>query len=626
MSRRVGFEWELVFVVNESSKKGSNPYVKCIFCDLAFHGNATRIRAHILGTSGIGVQRCKCPPSHVVETLISTEKQSAERKEAMSRKRKLSTIANQPTISEVIGKSAVKIADEALARFFIAEGIPFRKLESPFFRDMIKSISEVGPCYIAPGKKKLSGTLLCDEYNRVKIRLANQLSGRMGTLTSDGWKSNARRSIVNLIFSTTDFTSLLKVEDVTAERKTGDLAFMFLETEILRLKDQVVQVLTDGGSDVAKARKLIEEKYPKIVTGWCSTHVLDLLVEALCSLDYVKDVFDRTQKLVQFVRNHSILDDAFQVITGLQLLEPAETRFGTNVIMVERALMTKSGLKRLFIEDKAELFYRNAPKKLKEKFSGIHKTVMDERFWDTLEDVYLFLVPVYGLLRITDNSKYEAIGHIFPLMSQLDQFFLSQKPSRKPLVLRNMLMDKWNDLHTELHSVGFLLNPIYHTLKPWKNEDVMKDFFKLLERWVEPSEQSVLVAELDMFIAPQGRLFSSRAAQTYVDSIKKPLGVEEMITFSQSIIGPKVQERHTQGNAQTTEEKNGTILGYWRLFGSSTPKLAEIAVKVFQQVASASINETIWSQYDYIMPKRRNKLSMEKQQMAIYCYANVRMI
>jgi hypothetical protein len=53
-------EFEHVEIVDDyaSSKDKGDPCVECLHCQLQFVGQATRIRAHLAGTSGFGVAAC----------------------------------------------------------------------------------------------------------------------------------------------------------------------------------------------------------------------------------------------------------------------------------------------------------------------------------------------------------------------------------------------------------------------------------------------------------------------------------------------------------------------------------------------------------------------------------------
>ena len=81
-------EYDCVLVLeNENSK---TPLLECIYCKHRFRGSATRIRAHIIGQSGMGVRRCSGTlPDSIVEKLSQINEDAVKRNLENERNRKL---------------------------------------------------------------------------------------------------------------------------------------------------------------------------------------------------------------------------------------------------------------------------------------------------------------------------------------------------------------------------------------------------------------------------------------------------------------------------------------------------------------------------------------------------------
>ena len=62
-------------------------------------------------------------------------------------------------------------ADAAVARFLYAEGIPFLKVQSPYFQDLLTAVGTFGRGYRAPSIKKLRTSMLDAEVETVKQQL-----------------------------------------------------------------------------------------------------------------------------------------------------------------------------------------------------------------------------------------------------------------------------------------------------------------------------------------------------------------------------------------------------------------------------------------------------------------------
>jgi hypothetical protein len=48
-----------------NDKRSGDPRVECMYCELQFVGQSTRIRAHLAGSSGVGVAACLAVPEEL---------------------------------------------------------------------------------------------------------------------------------------------------------------------------------------------------------------------------------------------------------------------------------------------------------------------------------------------------------------------------------------------------------------------------------------------------------------------------------------------------------------------------------------------------------------------------------
>ena len=61
------------------------------------------------------------------------------------------------------------------------------------------------------------------------------------------------------------------------------------------------------------------------------------------------------------------------------------------------------------------------------------------------------------------------------------------------------------------------------------------------------------------------------------------------------------------------------------IYGTCTPELQKLAVKVLSQTTSASNCERNWSTFSYIHTKAKNRLKYERLQKLVYTYYNMRL-
>jgi len=65
---------------------------------------------------------------------------------------------------------------------------------------------------------------------------------------------------------------------------------------------------------------------------------------------------------------------------------------------------------------------------------------------------------------------------------------------------------------------------------------------------------------------------------------------------------------------------------WWMSFGSQTPELQNVAVKVLSQVTSAGSCERNWSTFEFIHSKKRNKLACATVRNIVKVHCNVPLV
>jgi hypothetical protein len=169
-----GPEWR--HVVIRELRKMQQPKVSCIYCNKEFCGGATRIRAHLLGNRPhVGVAAChvvKTTHPEVVAAMKELQNQKDDLADERLKKRKLydlskcmaeasRQVAKQGTLVRSFQAMEAVTVDEAWAKCFYANGIPFRLSEDGYFKDAIKAtIQHAQAAYVPPSCWRLSRTLL----------------------------------------------------------------------------------------------------------------------------------------------------------------------------------------------------------------------------------------------------------------------------------------------------------------------------------------------------------------------------------------------------------------------------------------------------------------------------------
>ena len=143
--------------------------------------------------------------------------------------------------------------------------------------------------------------------------------------------------------------------------------------------------------------------------------------------------------------------------------------------------------------------------------------------------------------------------------------FLYAEPDASIADWRN----RWNFLHSDIHAAGYVLDPEFWSHDHNSNSEVMDGFINIVEKLLPTKHCADALAQLAMYKSRDG-IFGRDCVK---DCAKK------MPAYK------------------------------WSLqYGSQTPQLQRVAVKVLAQTCTASSCERCWSTFRYIHSKKRNRL------------------
>lgn len=497
------------------------------------------------------------------------------------------SIKRQTTITAALQSGSKQVTDAALARAFYANGIPFSIIENKYFKEAIAAVAKAGPGYKPPGRQAISEALLANEVANVSCKLDSfkaQLSTTGGTLVSDGWTNVQNRAIINFLLVTGDGAMFVDGVDTSGQIKDAD----FIATELAKRidsigSDNIVQVVTDSAGNCVAARNKLAVKYTSIAFSPCTAHCLDLLLEDIGKLCWVRDIIIRGHEVVKFITNHQSPLDYFRSKSKLELLKPGETRFASNFVMMQRLMATKDAIRETVMDRgfKQWLSKTTRKKSIRDNGKLITDTVVDGSFWDSVTLLTSVCEPIVSLLRLVDGAK-PCVGKIYWKMFQLDQGVLNSTmlDAAQKSCLSGLINSRWKMLHTDLHSAGFVLDPEYRSFLQHENEEVISGFHAMIERVHagDLAAQVNAISQHSVYRAGQG-LFA------------RPVAMAAANEMSAS--------------------------RWWQAFGAHVPELQKVAIRVLSQVTSASACERNWSTFDFIHSKKRNRLKCDKVQILL---------
>ena len=232
--------------------------------------------------------------------------------------------------------------------------------------------------------------------------------------------------------------------------------------------ENIVQVVTDGASVMRAAWEIIQGKYKNIVCSWCGAHVMDLLMEDIGKLEFFGTAVKEAKQVIKFIRNHQHTDKKFKELSHLALLLPADTRFATAFIMIQRLLAVKESVEEVCsgTEFAAWLIGKIYIDTGKE----VQKTVRDDVWWGKIAALCEIISPCVSVMRMCDGNT-PAAGKVYMAMVQLgiklDEALVSEDldefvPLSIKGTIRTMLSGRWANMHSPVHGAAMCLDPEYH--------------------------------------------------------------------------------------------------------------------------------------------------------------------
>jgi hypothetical protein len=136
-------------------------------------------------------------------------------------------------------------------------------------------------------------------------------------LMDDGWTDTNGSSIINFMVVAPGLPLLFwsswstRSKKRTARYLAGEIDRVIEEVE-QETTAQVVGVVTDNAKNMRSATSQVQSRRPHVISGGCSAHVLNLLMQDIGQFPVIKAVLSRSVALARFVRDHLALYDEFK--------------------------------------------------------------------------------------------------------------------------------------------------------------------------------------------------------------------------------------------------------------------------------------------------------------------------
>eukprot|EP00253_Pinus_taeda_P033005 PITA_33005 len=362
----------------------------CKYCKHPMGGGGIyRLKQHFAGIRG-QVTPCDAPN----EVIGSIRKEYLEKFEKYQEAK-----ARERAIQDEIARK--KELDKAMARREREKqmDISFNAARSPYYQDMWDAAFAVGKGFRGPTMHDLRGRLLQEEIASIGEHLNEYKESWTKTGCSimlDGWIDGKNRTIINFLVFYPQRTMFLRSVDASDKVRDANLLFELLDDIVTSVGvHNVVQVITDNASNYVLAGKMLEAKYKTIFWTPCAAHFIDLMLEDIGKVEWVKNIVEHAKSITTYIYNHSWVVNLIRKNTrGKELVRLTITRFATHLLTLQSLTSQQQNLQKMLSIDEwnSSRWARSADGK------NTKKKVCDNTFWKKAAEVVKIGEPLVKVL------------------------------------------------------------------------------------------------------------------------------------------------------------------------------------------------------------------------------------
>ncbi|XP_021899084.1 uncharacterized protein LOC110815562 [Carica papaya] len=582
--------WDHVSVFGGFDRGSGTKRWKCNHCNLRYNGSYSRVRAHLLGFSGVGVKSCPAIDRSLREAFqILEEERLARKKKKNSGNGKPSKHIRASLASHSWKTTTKEDVDDNVARFFYADGLNINIVNSPYFHEMVKTIAVFGSGYEPPSVEKLSGSLLNKEKGRIEkasslireswphtgctILCVNRVDATLGLFHISVFVSSPR----GLIF--------LKALDVHDDVDADDVFACALSDAIIEVGPKyVLQVISCLGHACKSSESIISLKFPYIFWSPCTSNSVRTLMEEMAELEWIKPSVLCAKAIEQcmLTYQHSFPGQFSQNLKDFP--DQQATKFAPSYCLIKKIFELKQVLQVVVGGEE----WKQWKHSVLQDHVVVESAILGDDFWGKADLLLQLYEPFVALLSTIDVDK-SVMGAIYDWRVQALEALRDRIDSTALLSQVEVLMeDRWDMLFSPLHAAGYILNPRYFGRGQLKDKNVMRGWKATLEKYeCDGGSRRILREQLSSY----WRLEGSFGEEDAVDCRDK--------------MDP---------------------VAWWENFGFETSDLQTLAIKVLSQVASVSCCEEIWEcSSDFPCQEAANKLGVERVEDIVFVRNNLRL-
>ncbi|PCH39629.1 hypothetical protein WOLCODRAFT_85990, partial [Wolfiporia cocos MD-104 SS10] len=283
------------------------------------------------------------------------------------------------------------------------------------------------------------GRILKEEAEKVLEDMRRKVNAKFATGQTDGWKNIAKSLLIGSIVNVEFAPWLLNIFDISATVKSAENLLALVISEIKYcmevLHTVIVTWCTDASGESRKMRRLLQQKFPWIITVDCWAHQINLVVGDYFKLkSTVSHTMDDALEVAKWFNNHSralgLLHDQQVTCYGsraLWLILPVITRWTAHYLTCTWLLELEKAIRTLVLEQREALITCVGDKRdARDKAQSIITIVITESFWSKLRMLQKHLEPLAITANVlqADNARLDTVlmtlGSLYGIFSQVE--------------------------------------------------------------------------------------------------------------------------------------------------------------------------------------------------------------
>lgn len=357
--------------------------------------------------------------------------------------------------------------------------------------------------------------------------------------------------------------------------------------------------MTDNASNNMAAAKLLKNNRPQIFWTSCAAHSMNLMLESIANLPRFKKTIDQAKALTIFIyAHHKTLSMMRSHTKKRDIVRPGVTRFASSFLSLQSIYEKRSQLRVMFTSIEWEQCkFSKTP-----KGKAAYTTILSMGFWNGVSSCLEIFEPLVRVLRLADGDKKPSMGFVYGELMRAKEEVKSTLSNivknYQPII--NIIDAKMKDrLDSPLHLTAYLLNPFYHYKDPLLHldHDVAVGVIDCLDVLFPGNlviQNQIMNDELPKYKNKEN-LFGREVA---VAACTKEKYIEKFDPGNSILKSPKLKKSKFNDFYSFILLLFLCVVNWWSNYGSITPNLQRLAMRILSLTTSSSGCERNWSAFE----------------------------